>query len=131
MADPNSMTTAAAAGKLLASEHADVLREAVRLMLIELMEGEVAELAGAGLYERSAERATQRNGYRRAPVGHPRGDARAGHPAPAIRQLLPKLLRTPAPQRAGLGRGRGRGLRERRLNAQGRAPRDRSSASRA
>ena len=64
MADPTSMTTAAAAGKLLASEHSDVLREAVRLMLIELMEGEVSELAGSGLYERSAERATQRNGYR-------------------------------------------------------------------
>jgi putative transposase len=64
MADPNSMTTAAAAGKLLASEHADVLREAVRLMLIEIMEGEVAELAGGGRYERSPERASYRNGYR-------------------------------------------------------------------
>ncbi len=64
MADPNSMTTSTAAGKLLASEHADVLREAVRLMLIEIMEDEVAGLAGGERYERSAERVAQRNGYR-------------------------------------------------------------------
>ena len=64
MADPTSMTTAAAAGKLLASEHADVLREAVRLMLIEIMEAEVAQVAGGQRYERSAERSSYRNGYR-------------------------------------------------------------------
>ena len=33
-------------------------------MLIEIMEGEVAELAGGERYERSAERVAQRNGYR-------------------------------------------------------------------
>ena len=38
MAKPNGVATAAAAGRLLASEHADVLREAVRLMLIETTE---------------------------------------------------------------------------------------------
>jgi transposase-like protein len=64
MADLTSMTTVAAAGKLLASEHSDVLREAVRLMLIEIMEGEVEQHTGAGPYERSPERTTQRNGYR-------------------------------------------------------------------
>ncbi len=31
MADPNSMTVSEAAGKMLSSEHADVVREAVRL----------------------------------------------------------------------------------------------------
>jgi len=64
MADLSSMNASEAAGKMLASAHADVLREAVRLMLIEIMEGEVAELAGGERYERSAERLTQRNGYR-------------------------------------------------------------------
>ena len=64
MADTSSMNASEAAGKMLASEHADVLREAVRLMLIEIMEGEVAELAGGERYERSAERLAQRNGYR-------------------------------------------------------------------
>jgi len=64
MADQDSMTTADAAGKLLSGEHADVLREAVRLMLVEIMESEVAGLAGAGRYERSGERESYRNGYR-------------------------------------------------------------------
>jgi putative transposase len=64
MAELNSMNASEAAGKMLASAHADVLREAVRLMLIEIMEGEVAELAGGERYERSAERLAQRNGYR-------------------------------------------------------------------
>jgi N-acetylmuramic acid 6-phosphate (MurNAc-6-P) etherase len=59
MADPNSVATAAA-GKLLASEHADVLREAVRLMLIEITEAEVAQVAGGGRYERSGERTSYR-----------------------------------------------------------------------
>ena len=64
MADPNSMTVSEAAGKMLTGEHGDVVREAVRLVIAELMEVEVAELAGAARYERSPERATQRNGYR-------------------------------------------------------------------
>ena len=50
------MTVSEAAGKMLTGEHADVLREAVRLMLIEIMEAEVAELAGGERYERSGER---------------------------------------------------------------------------
>jgi len=64
MADLNSMNVSEAAGKMLTGEHADVLREAVRRMLIEIMEGEVAEVAGGERYERSAERLAQRNGYR-------------------------------------------------------------------
>ena len=80
MADQDSMTTAAAAGKLLTGEHADVLREAVRLMLIEIMEGEVAGLAGAARYERSGERASYRNGYRER-----RFDTRVGSLEPEIR----------------------------------------------
>jgi transposase-like protein len=82
MADRNSMTTAAAAGKLLASEHADVLREAVRLALVEIMEGEVAEVAGAARYERTGERESYRNGYRER-----RFDTRLGSLALAIPRL--------------------------------------------
>ena len=44
MADVSSMNVSEAASKMLTGQHADVLREAVRLMLIEIMEGEVAEL---------------------------------------------------------------------------------------
>jgi putative transposase len=64
MADDKSMTVRAVASKLLVGEHADVLREAVRVMLGEVMEAEVSAVAGAGWYERSAEREAQRNGYR-------------------------------------------------------------------
>jgi hypothetical protein len=47
MADPDSMTVSEAAGKMLSGEHADVLREAVRLMLREIM-------AIPGPYERGS-----------------------------------------------------------------------------
>lgn len=64
MADDKSMTVRAAASKLLVEEHADVLREAVRVMLCEVMEAEVSAAAGADWYERSPEREAHRNGYR-------------------------------------------------------------------
>jgi hypothetical protein len=56
MADDQSMTVRAAASKLLVEEHADVLREAVRVVLREVMEAEVSAAAGADWYERSDER---------------------------------------------------------------------------
>ena len=123
MADPTSMTTAAAAGKLLASEHADVLREAVRLMLIEIMEAEVAQVAGGQRYERSAERSSYRNGYRERAW-----DTRVGSLELAIPRLrsgsyFPSFLEPRRRSRAGPGRRCGRGLRQRRQYAQGRAPR--------
>ena len=58
------MTPAQLADKLLASEHADVLRESVAWIVAELMEAEVAAKVGAELGERTPERLTQRNGYR-------------------------------------------------------------------
>ena len=42
----------------------DFLREAVQLLMQQLIELEVSEQVGAGRYERSPERVTQRNGYR-------------------------------------------------------------------
>jgi transposase-like protein len=42
----------------------DPLRELVRWTVQELTEAEVAAQIGAGRYERSSERTTQRNGYR-------------------------------------------------------------------
>jgi putative transposase len=82
MADQNSMTVNEAAGKMLAGEHADVLREAVRLMLMEIMEAEVAGLTGAERYERSVERVAQRNGYRER-----RFDTRVG----SLELAIPRL----------------------------------------
>ena len=48
----------------LAGEGVDLVREAVRLVLQELIEAEATAVIGAGRYERSPERTTERNGSR-------------------------------------------------------------------
>src|SRR5690349_14610287 len=68
--------------KVLADEHADVIRDSVRWVVSELMEAEVSELIGAKLGERTDDRATHRNGYRPR-----RWDTRAGE----IELQIPKL----------------------------------------
>lgn len=60
----------------------DWLREAVRAMVQELMEAEVRAQIGAGRYERTEERTTQRNGYRLRPW-----DTRLG----SMELAIPKL----------------------------------------
>ena len=47
-----------------ADPEADFLKEGVRWLIQELIEAEVSAQVGAGRYERSDERTTQRNGYR-------------------------------------------------------------------
>jgi putative transposase len=77
------MTTEEVVRKVLLDEHADVLRESLKLLVRELMEVEVSELIGAELGERRPEdRATHRNGYRPR-----RWDTRAGE----IELQIPKL----------------------------------------
>jgi putative transposase len=61
---------------------ADFLLEGVRWLVQELMEAEVSAQIGAGRYERSDERTTQRNGYRTRPW-----DTRVG----TIDLAIPKL----------------------------------------
>jgi putative transposase len=82
MADTPSIALPEELGKLMAREHADVVREGVELILRQIMEAEVAASAGAGRYERSDERSAFRNGYR------PRGfDTRVG----TIELQIPRL----------------------------------------
>jgi putative transposase len=64
MAEGPRMTAAQLADKLLASEHADVLRQSVAWMVAVLMEAEVAAQIGAELGQRTPDRVAQRNGYR-------------------------------------------------------------------
>jgi len=64
MTDPLSLGVRAELGKVLTDEHADILREGVALVLREVMEMEVARLAGGERYERTDDRASYRNGYR-------------------------------------------------------------------
>src|SRR4051812_746475 len=84
MAEGQRMTAACeAVEEIMRSEHPDVLRESVALVVRELMEAEVAEQIGAELGERAPElRATQRNGYRAR-----RWDTRVGE----IELAIPKL----------------------------------------
>ena len=83
MAGPDRMTTEEVVRKVLLDEHADVLRESLKLLVRELMEVEVSELIGAELGERRpGDRATHRNGYRER-----RWDTRAGE----IELQIPKL----------------------------------------
>lgn len=61
----SELTAREAASNVLASEHADVLRESVALMVHQIMKAEIAELAGAEHGERAPDRrVAQRNGYR-------------------------------------------------------------------
>ena len=62
MADEGMVALREALGKIMESEHADLLRESVALVVREVMELEASERAGAERYERSAERSTYRNG---------------------------------------------------------------------
>jgi putative transposase len=84
MAEGQRMTAArGAVERIMRSEHADVLRESVALVVRELMEVEVAEQIGAELGHRAPEaRVTQRNGYRPR-----RWDTRVGE----IELAIPKL----------------------------------------
>jgi transposase-like protein len=83
MAGKDSLTARGAAEQVLALEHADVLRESVALIVREMMEAEVAQLAGAELGERApGRRSAQRNGYRER-----RWDTRVGE----IELQIPRL----------------------------------------
>ena len=65
MADRPRMNAAQLVDKLLASDHADVLRDSIAWLVAELMDAEVARLTGAEFGERAPDRrTTQRNGYR-------------------------------------------------------------------
>jgi hypothetical protein len=97
MAERPRMTAAQLADKLLADEHADVLREAVAWMAAQLMESDVAARIGAELGERTSDRLTHRNGYR------PRTwEGRVGE----IELAIPKLRRA-ATSRASWSRAGG------------------------
>jgi putative transposase len=64
MTDVGRMSVGELVGKVLADEHADVLRQAVVWLAQELMEAEVSQAAGAGYGERQPDRVARRNGYR-------------------------------------------------------------------
>jgi Transposase, Mutator family len=96
MADTARMALPEELGKLMEREHADVLRESVELVLRQVMEAEVAALAGAGRYEHSDDRVAYRNGYR--PRGSIRGWARSSSRS---RAFAPEATSRASSPRAG------------------------------
>ena len=82
MAGTDRMTIAEVVREVLRDEHADVIRESVRVVAQELMEAEISELIGAQRGERTEDRAAHRNGYRPR-----RWDTRAGE----IELQIPKI----------------------------------------
>ncbi len=91
MAGAERMTIEEVVRKVLRDEHADVIRESVRVVAQEMMEAEVSDLIGAKLGERSEDRATHRNGYRPR-RWHTRWRGRAADPEAAAGQLFPVVL---------------------------------------
>lgn len=64
MAEDRMTTPADVVAMAMGGEHGDLLRDAVGLVVRELMDAEVAMLTGAGRGERTPERVTNLNGYR-------------------------------------------------------------------
>jgi transposase-like protein len=68
----------------------DLIREAVRVALQDLIELEATEVIGAARYERSETRTTERNGSRRRVPTAKAGDVAAGDPEAAQGVVLPR-----------------------------------------
>jgi putative transposase len=119
MTDVGRMSVQELLGKVLADEHADVLRQAVVWLAQELMEAEVTAAAGAGYGQRSPDRAARRNGYRERVWDTRVGVDRAGHPPVAVGVVLPELPGAAPAQRAGAGGGGAGGVCQRGVDPQG------------
>ena len=122
MAEDQSLTAREAVREVLASEHADVLRESVALMIREIMELEVAQLAGAELGELGA--GPQAGAAQRlsgAAVGYAGWGDRAADPEAADGQLSPELSRAAPARGAGAGRCGPGGVCQRPLDPEGRS----------
>ena len=71
---------------------AGLIREAVELVLQELIEAEAAEAIRAGRYERSAARVTERNGHRPRLLATQAGDLELKIPKLRKGSFLPSVL---------------------------------------
>jgi putative transposase len=119
MTDVGRMSVQELLGKVLADEHADVLRQAVCWLAQELMEAEVSQAAGAGYGERSGDRVARRNGYRERAW-----DTRVGSIELAIPRLrsgsyFPSFLEPRRRSEQALVAVVGGGLRQRGVDPQG------------
>ena len=101
----------------------DVVRSGLQLVLQALIEMEAAQVVGAAPYQRSPERTTHRNGHRERLLSTKAGDLELRIPKLRQGSFFPSLLEPRPARRPGpMGGGDG-GLRPRRLDPQGRRPR--------
>jgi hypothetical protein len=89
----------------------EFLRDGLRLLVQELMDAEVTHLVGAGPYERTDTRLTQRNGYREREWDTRGRDDGAADPQAAPGDLLPGTFGAAPAARAGAALGGAAGLR--------------------
>ena len=75
-----------------AGDGVDLIRESVRIVLQELIETEAAEVIGAGRYERTQERTTERNGHRPRVLTTKAGDIDLRIPKLRTGSFFPSLL---------------------------------------
>jgi transposase-like protein len=75
-----------------AGEGVDLVRESVRMVMQELIETDAAETIGAGRYERSESRTTQRNGSRPRLVSTQAGDVELAIPKLRQGSFFPVIL---------------------------------------
>jgi putative transposase len=80
------------AAALKSGEVIDLVREAVRLVCQELIEAEATAHIGAGLYERSETRSTERNGHRPRTLSTKAGDVELGIPKLRKGSFFPSIL---------------------------------------
>ncbi len=77
---------------LKSSDGADLVRDAVRLVLQDLIEAEATQVIGAGRYERSDARVTERNGHRQRALSTKGGDVEVGIPKLRKGSFFPSIL---------------------------------------
>ena len=105
---------------LRAGDGVDLIRDAVRLVMQELIELEATEVIGAGRYERTETRTNERNGHRPRLLATQAGDIELKIPKLSHGSFFPSLLSTAPADRSGVARGDHAGLRRRRLDPLGR-----------
>jgi putative transposase len=80
------------ADALKSSDGIDLIREAVRLVLQELIEVEAVSVIGAARYERTGTRTTERNGHRSRTLATKAGDIEVGIPKLRRGSFFPSIL---------------------------------------
>ena len=108
---------------LKASDSTDVIRQALEVMLQQLIDAEATAFIGAEPHERTDARVTQRNGTRSKTITTTAGDLDLSITKLRTGIVLPVVAGASPPDRSGVVRGDHGGLRDRHVGPQGRRPR--------